>query len=114
MKVLFTVRRVYFDQIVAGTKTEEIRKAVPRWVTVAQHLARDDREGRLNRAIFMCGPRLHYREIVGVEVMAEGAASVLGRPLSEQGQLDVGQGPVVVFHLGDSLPSPVVPERGRE
>jgi hypothetical protein len=38
LKILFMVRREYFDAIVAGTKKEEIRRATKRWLTVAEHL----------------------------------------------------------------------------
>lgn len=96
MKVLFTVRRNYFDDIVSGIKTEEIRKASKRWLTVA---------GRYpHEAVFLCGRMVHRREITSITVVKEGAKSVLGRELSEQGRKDVGDGPVVVFWLGRVLP----------
>jgi hypothetical protein len=97
----FTVRREYYDQIVAGTKTVEIRKATSHWVTLARH--------RPTRAVFLCGfGRVHWRVVTGATVLAGyGAAEqFLGRPLSEQGIKDVGHGPVVVFHLGEALAPP--------
>ena len=102
MKVLFMVRKVYYDQIVAGTKTEEIRKRTKRWLTVAEHLAASAFDGHPTIGVFLCGRRVHRRDIIAFEEH-DSAEKYLGRLLSEQGKKDVGSGPVIVFYLGEAL-----------
>ena len=95
MKVLFMVRKPYFDAIVAGTKTEEIRRYTSRWWTVSQHVGE---RGAI--AVFMCGRDIHRRIILGTRSCIS-AEIYLGRALSKDGKKDVGNGPVIVFLLGD-------------
>ena len=98
MKVLFMVRKPYFDAIVAGTKNEEIRRATKRWETVMDHLFPPPLGG--NIGVFLCGRSVHRRKIVDVEECPS-AETHLDRPLSKQGRKDIGTGPVIVFLLGD-------------
>ena len=100
MKVLFTVRRVYYEQIVAGTKTCEVRRQTPRWDTVAKHLARDALEGIDSQAVFICGRLPVHRRIITATHRCNTPEAALGRSPSEQGRKDVGTGPVIVFELG--------------
>ena len=100
-KVAFTVRKKYFELIVAGSKSNEIRRATPHWRKVAAR--------QPNLAVFLCGRlKPHWREVLQVTVEEdEGAAErILGRPLSSQGLQDVGSGPVVVFWLGEHATDP--------
>ena len=100
MKVLFTVRRQYYDAIVAGTKTCEIRKATKRWESVAFKLALDSLDGADSQAVFLCGRNpVHRRIIIDVRWFSTPEAA-LGRELSEQGRKDLGNGPVIAFELG--------------
>lgn len=90
--VLFMVRRRYYDEIVAGSKTVEVRRATPRWRSYA---ARPPAVG-----VFLCGRLVHRRAIVAVRIVGS-ATEALGREPSGQGRSDFGDGPVVVFDLGD-------------
>jgi hypothetical protein len=102
--ILFTVRREYYDAIVVGTKTIEVRKATPRWLTVlnqANYRRTEDHEPAV--AVFMCGKgRIHRRYVTNVS-SAESASAALGREPSKQGREDLGDGRVVVFHLGQAV-----------
>lgn len=90
--VLFTVRREYYSAIVDGSKTIEVRRATPRWRSYA---ARPPAVG-----VFLCGRQVHRRVIEAVRIVGS-ATEALGRPPSRQGTADLGEGPVVVFDLGD-------------
>ncbi len=100
-RLVFRIRRVYFDAIVKGEKTEEIRRASRFWYAAAGRLADDDM-GRCGIAVFVCGRDIHKRMIVGVDEF-EDAATALGREPSEQGRQDLGDGPVLVFQLGEEV-----------
>ena len=93
--VLFTVRTEYFLAIEDGSKTVEVRRATPRWRSYA------DRPPAVG--VFLCGRRVHRRAIVAVRIVGS-ATEALGRPPSPQGAADLGDGPVVVFDLGDPIP----------
>lgn len=89
--VAFTVRRQYYDAIVAGTKETEIRKATKRWRTMAE---------RATEAVFLCGRLpVHRRRLAGYAIFPS-ARAALGREPSDQGRADLGDGKVVVFYLG--------------
>lgn len=94
MKVLFMVRRIYFDQVADGSKDFEARRATQRWRTVASH--------KPTEGVFVCGRRIHRRKITNSYV-AKNFESVAGRPPSEQGVKDIGMGEVVIFKLGEEL-----------
>ena len=109
MKVLFMVRKVYFDQIVAGTKTEEIRRATKRWQTLAINLGQSMLgSGKPAEAVFLCGRDVHRRHVIDIEDDWESAEAFFAKnhpehKLSSQGKKDVGRGPVIVFYLGEAL-----------
>lgn len=79
-KVLFMVRREYYDAIVEGRKKEEIRNP-DNW----QWLLGDDPP---EVAVFICGKdRIHRRRIT--RIYMEDPAKVLGREPSRQGKQDL-------------------------
>jgi len=92
MKVLFMVRREYYDAIANGSKTWEYRKATKRWLTVAGK--------KPTEAVFVCGAhRIMRRRILQVHHY-DSAFTALGRPLHES-ELDMlGDGPVLGFEIG--------------
>jgi hypothetical protein len=100
-RVPFTVRAGYFGQIEAGTKTREVRRATRRWRTVAAEVNRRASSGPADRAVatFLCGRRVH-RRVLTHATLHETASAALGRDPSPDGQRDLGDGPVVAFHLG--------------
>jgi hypothetical protein len=89
------VRRLYFDAIVAGTKTHEIRAKTAHWDKVVARYP--------ILFTFVCGKRVHTRQIVEI-TWWDDAAEALGREPSEQGREDLGYGPVYDFRLGAALP----------
>ncbi len=119
MKVLFRVRRAYFDAIRDGTKTREVRRASDSWLkTVARMCGFPGDAWKLFRdrvgpgfvvrfegearpiGVFLCGRDVFRRRILGVQFFAW-AEEALGRYPSPQGLLDIGAGPVLGFDLGE-------------
>ena len=99
-KILFTVRRQYFDAIVSGEKTMEVRRASQRWRTIYHHaLFLIRREHEQVVGVFMCGRSIHRREITDIHPYANPKAA-LGRDPSWQGKLDLGIDEVFGFELG--------------
>lgn len=98
-KVLFTVRRRYFDAIVSGEKTEEIREHKPHWMWL---LGTEPPQ----QAVFMCGRDIHRRHILNIYVGE--AERVLGRAVSEQGRKDLNYLPgeytkaCIIIELGEA------------
>jgi len=90
----FRIRRIYYDQIVAGTKREELRKDCDFW---RRRLINTDSPP--DTAVFVCGKDVHRREITGVRI--DQPEKVLGRPLSEQGKRDIPTATCIVVELGD-------------
>ncbi|MBC8225341.1 hypothetical protein H8E65_12185 [Candidatus Bathyarchaeota archaeon] len=86
------IRRRYYDQIVKGTKKEEIRTDKPHWDWL---LGEDPPQV----ATFLCGRDVHRRIIT--RIYREDPEKVLGRPLSEQGRMDVQSNPAIIIELGD-------------
>ena len=80
-RVLFTVRREYFDAIVAGEKREEIRADTPNWRWML-----GDKPPKI--AVFICGRNPAHRRWI-IRIYKEKPSKVLGRPVSEQGALDL-------------------------
>ena len=79
-KVLFMVRKEYYDDIVSGEKREEIRNP-DNW----QWLLGDYPP---QVAVFMCGKdRVHRRHIT--RIYLEDPAKVLGREPSPRGKMDL-------------------------
>lgn len=104
-RILFTVRRQYFDAIERGEKTTEVRRAVPRWERTASR--------GLSVGVFLCGRSCHRREVVSSRRFGT-ARQALGRDPSPQGSMDVGPGEVIAFVLGDAIAADQVPPRPRE
>lgn len=90
-KVSFRIRRRYYDLIVSGVKTEEIRTDKPYWSWL---LGEDPPQV----ATFVCGKDVHRRHITGI--YRDDPEKVLGRPLSNQGQQDVLTNPAIIVELG--------------
>ncbi len=90
---VFRVRREYFDQIRAGTKNVELRKDSPYW---RQHLISQHPP---NVALFLCGKEKIARRIVEIRANQDPEA-ILGRPLSEQGRLDIPTRTCFAIYLG--------------
>lgn len=90
-KVSFRIRKIYFDQIVAGTKLFELRNYTPFWIK------------RLlwnppSIAVFVCGPRKHQRWIRKIRVGKP--IEFLGRELSEQGKQDISTELCIATYVG--------------
>lgn len=101
-KVSFRIRRVYFDQIKAGTKTSEFRSANRYWKGRVNRMDRASDGGRAIQAVFVSGREVHRRFIIGW-LEYPSARRVLGREPSAQGLKDLGPGRVIAFELGDVL-----------
>ena len=100
-KVVFTVRKIYYVDIVSGKKTEEIRNPT-HW----QWLLGDDPP---EVAVFLCGPQNVHRRWIK-RIYLEEAEKVLGREPSEQGKKDLCWEPgkkCIVVEFGDIyIPTP--------
>lgn len=80
-QVMLRIRRVYFDKIVSGEKTEELRKDSSRWAWLLG-------EDPPDVARFVCGKDTHLRKI---ERIYRGDVEIaLGRRPSAQGIKDLG------------------------
>lgn len=90
----FRIRQVYFDQIVAGKKKNEVRKASKFWEARVMNSI-----GRKSVAVFVCGPKIHWRRVTGI-IWYKTPQEALGRNPSAQGTKDIGKGPVYMFQLG--------------
>lgn len=91
----FTVREEYHEEIVAGTKRRELRRASPRWMRFL--------ERRPVVGVFLSGRRpVHRRRIPGVRYIGS-AREALGRDPSDRGRLDLGEGGVVEFDLAEEV-----------
>ena len=100
-RILFMVKAPYYDAIVAGTKTFEVRRCSKRWHGMASEVARALDEGRLATAVFMCGrPRVHRRRIVDVRWI-ENAGVALGRSPTQEELEFLGDGEVILFEIGE-------------
>lgn len=95
-KVSFRIRRIYYDQIVAGTKREELRKDSKFW---RKRLIKTDTPPKI--AVFVCGADVHRREISKIRI--DTPENVLGRELSEQGKKDIPTSTCIVVELGDEI-----------
>ena len=95
-KASFRIRRRYYDMIVSGEKTEEIRTLKPFWV---KRLLTGNPP---QIATFLCGKDIHHRWITGIGI--DDAEEILGRQLSEQGQKDVlNPDNAIIIRLGDEF-----------
>src|SRR3990167_9917759 len=64
-RILFMVKARYFDAIVAGTKTFELRRDSQRWYSMGCEALRAGKKGRLAIAVFMCGRQRVPRRRIG-------------------------------------------------
>lgn len=105
-KLSFRIRGKYFDLIVAGKKFVEYRKDIPFWhVRLTNIFGKDAIQGNFEitprlsgvelQAVFICGKRIHRREIVGVERMKTPDW------FSDQGKADVNTETCLAFWLGE-------------
>lgn len=94
-KVVFRVRRKYFDAIVAGIKTVELRAFKSFW---QKRLCCTDSP---EIAIFICGKDVHKRKIIGISV--DRPEIYLNRPLSAQGIKDIPTSLCIGTHLGEVI-----------
>lgn len=88
--IVFRIRKPYFDAIVNGQKIIEYRKHSPFW---EKRLS--SREQRI--AVFICGKRVHRREIIKVEHIPTPSW------FSEQGKSDVSTETCFAIHLGERI-----------
>lgn len=91
-KVSFRIRRIYFDKIVSGEKTVELRKDITFWrkrllVSPTPSIA-----------VFVCGNNVHRRYITAIEM--DTPENVLGRQLSSQGKKDIPTEKCIAIYLG--------------
>jgi hypothetical protein len=89
------IRRNYFDEIVVGKKSIELRKNTPFWYK------RLVDNGAPKIAVFVCGKDVHRRRITMVGIGTPEV--ILGRPLSEQGRKDIPTRTCIAIHLGKQL-----------
>ena len=115
---MFRIRRRYFDQIVAGTKTVEYRRDTPFWqVRINNCFSRlgmkdmeyviANNELTFNvplyvddsvQAIFICGKAKHVRQAMGIQRLATPSY------FSDQGKKDVNTSTCLAFNLGNTIP----------
>jgi len=83
--VLFRVRRIYYDQIAAGTKKFELRAGSGYWRTMLFHRNPPD------VAVFICGrePVLRFKIKNISLIKTSEIPALLGRPISDQGIRDL-------------------------
>lgn len=98
--VVFRIRKEYFDQIVSGEKTYELRALSDYW---RKRLLKAGKPPK--RALFLCGKRTHLRRILHCFISR--AAEIHGRNISEQGRkdlaLDTHEGHCIAVKLGDVI-----------
>ena len=102
-RILFMVRHPYYDAIVAGTKTFELRRGTERWKNMGGRALMDVANGSPATAVFMCGRRVHRRRFLGVR-LERSAEAALGRPPTTEELAFLGDGEVVRFALGEVVP----------
>lgn len=95
-KLVFRIRKEYFDAIVEGTKRIEYRKDSQFWGARIRGFDRIENSQEY-MAVFICGKRTHRREIVAIERIKTPDY------FSEQGNLDVDTPTCLAFHLGKIL-----------
>jgi len=92
-RVSFRIRRIYYDQIVNGTKVVELRKFSDYWkrILLGNHPPKI--------AVFVCGKDVHRRWIKDITIGIP--EQILGRELSEQGKKDIPTDKCIAIWLGD-------------
>lgn len=94
-KVVFRVRREYFDDIVSRNKKFELRADTDFW------RKRLLGKNRPKVAVFICGKDKHICRITYINVGRP--QQFLGRPLSRQGKKDIPTGLCIAVHLGQAI-----------
>ncbi|MCK5608490.1 hypothetical protein KAR91_41800 [Candidatus Pacearchaeota archaeon] len=103
-RLVFRIRKVYFDQIVAGTKKVELRKFSSFWRVRVRNLKSVGVCGGGSLimeevlGVFICGKRIHRRKVIAIGM--GNPKDFLERELSDQGKADVGD-VCFAFYLGD-------------
>ena len=92
-RVSFRVRRQYYDAIVSGEKTVELRRLIPYW---EKRLVRVDRP---DIAVFVCGKQVHRRRIK--RVLVGEPETILGRELTTAEKNDVPTELCIAIELGE-------------
>jgi hypothetical protein len=115
--LVFRIRKRYFDQIVAGTKTVEYRRDIPFWQVRINNIAHAIGVNNIEyaivntattfsipltkndnvQAIFICGKRIHRRQASQIERIKT------PEYFSEQGKKDVNTPTCLAFHLGKAI-----------
>jgi len=98
--VVFRIRKEYFEQVVSGEKTYELRALSDYW---RKRLIKTDEPPK--RALFLCGKATHLRQIL--HCFIGNAEKVLGRKVSKQGRkdldLDTHKGRCIAVKLGEKI-----------
>lgn len=96
--LVFRIRKRYFDAIVSGEKTTEFRPDSSFWR--ARIDGKSLEEGELWVGVFICGKRVHRREITWIQKM-----DTLDTPtwFSEQGKKDVSTPKCYAIYLGKEV-----------
>lgn len=94
-RISLRIRRIYFDQIVNGTKPVELRKCSEFW------RKRLFIQPRPEEAVFVCGKDVHRRRII--RITTDRPEQILGGELSEQGKFDVGTEECFAIWLGEEI-----------
>jgi hypothetical protein len=97
-KLVFRIRRIYFDQIVARTKHNEVRKKSKFWDVRVENATDALLTGERVEGVFISGMKVHRTEIDSI-MECPSAKDALGREPSEQGKSDCGDGEVYSFHI---------------
>ena len=93
-RVVFRIRRCYFDMIVDGSKKHELRKYTGFW---KKRLLSGPPPPFI--AVFICGKDVHRR--IATEVTVGKPEEYLGREMSEQGKKDIPTELCIATHLGE-------------
>ena len=80
-KVSFRIRKQYYDKILSGEKTEELRQLKQFWI---DRLFCNDPP---QEAVFVCGTHVHRRKIEAIYYCIP--EEMLGRELSDHGKQDI-------------------------
>jgi hypothetical protein len=102
-KLIFRVRKEYFNMLKSGEKTIEYRKDSAFWQKRVWLDLSPEKQAALNltedpwQAVFLCGQQVHRREIVRIE------RTKTPTDFSAQGKKDVPTPTCIAFFLGHSL-----------
>jgi len=94
-RISLRIRKIYYDQIVAGTKVVELRKDSEFW---RKRLICDPPP---EIAVFVCGKRVHRRRITHITI--GDPEDILERSLSAQGKKDVPGDKCYAIWLGGEI-----------